>query len=337
MIQFQQVESPIMIPSRYAVRTYTPADARSIEAIQAEYAQVYTGAAVLPAEVYNSPSFAGGKNIFCAVNRQERVVAYAPLYPNPITDGASTLPHVIWAEIKVDPNISESHLVKDLLLPYVEDRARELVRGLPQRQAQLMFQYLPSEEPAICYVCKKGCHYVDSVYQMSRDLDDDLPDVPKPERIEVRRWKMTTWAEQCCYVQTRNQAIPHAPISLDDWRYFMTSPLWAAGTAIAAFLDDHLIGSVIVYWDEQQNQKRARPIGFTEHVFVAAPWRHQGVGAYLLVESLHHLKQHGLDEAHLEVRSHNAEAISLYESLGYRTIAQSCLFAKELCAALDSC
>jgi len=53
-------------------------------------------------------------------------------------------------------------------------------------------------------------------------------------------------------------------------------------------------------------------------IAVAPAYRRKGIGRALILHSLEYLREHGVDEADLEVNVTNLAAQSLYESLGFR-------------------
>jgi ribosomal-protein-alanine N-acetyltransferase len=55
-------------------------------------------------------------------------------------------------------------------------------------------------------------------------------------------------------------------------------------------------------------------------VTVAAPWRGQGLGAYLMRHLLHTARANGAETMRLEVRESNQPAIALYERLGFARV-----------------
>ena len=99
----------------YCIRTYQPVDATHIMALQERYAHRYPGTTIIPAEVYDSPAFASGENIFCAFSEIGTLLAYAPLFPALVRENIAE-PHTFWIEVKADPLFAESQEVKDLLL-----------------------------------------------------------------------------------------------------------------------------------------------------------------------------------------------------------------------------
>ena len=309
----------------YTIRTYQPADAPHIMALQERYAHRYPGAVVIPAEVYASPAFAGGENIFCAFSESGTLLAYAPLYPA-LVEAITADPHTFWIEIKADPFTAESQTIKDWLLEAILARARKILQPLPPHPARLVFQYLPCEVEAIAYAQSRGFLHLTSLFQMKRDLSLPIPDLPQPAGVQIRSWRMESEAEQRAYIEARNAAFPENPGSLEDWQYFLQSPLWAVGTTFTAFAGDQIAGSAAVYWNEAENRVTGLAVGSTEYIFVLPPWQRRGIASFLIVNGMRFLKANGLAEARLEVRAANAGALNLYQSLGYQIIQESQLY-----------
>jgi ribosomal protein S18 acetylase RimI-like enzyme len=308
-------------------RNYTPADGAQIVDLQMRYAQVFPEAKVIPASVYNHPNFANGANILCVVDAVGRLVGYAPIYPIPILDAASHDPHVIWTEAKVDPGLENAGAVKAMLWGKLIDRVREIKAGLPTRRTELRFEYLMSESDAIAYVRAKGCVHYESVYQMVRKLAEPVAVLPLPTGVTARTWHMDNEPEQRRYLDARNSAFPEAPGDLAGLRYFMGSPMWAVGTACTAFAGEEIAGSVMAYWNAEENLRSGRRAGTIDCVFVVPAWRKRGIGRALIAQALLYLREHGLEVAYLEVRTSNADALTIYESAAFQVVSQSLLFA----------
>jgi ribosomal protein S18 acetylase RimI-like enzyme len=297
--------------------------------VQTACAEVYPGTPVIPGEVYLSPGFEGGRNVFCAFDKAGRLVGYAPVFPVLVPDGVNT-PHTIWAEIRVDPRIEEPLAVKDWLWEAVIGRAREIAAAAPAHPSRLVLKHLPAETASIAYVLSRGCEHTESIYQMARALSEPIPAGPALPGLDLRRWRMESVAEQQAYVQAHNEAFPEAPMALGDWQHFMKSPQWATGTSITAFDGAEAVGSVTVYWDEAKNRSQEQTVGFTEHIFVRLAWRKRGIARRLILDGLRYLKEHGLDEAHLEVLAQNRQALRLYEDLSYCVTHESGLYVMHL-------
>jgi ribosomal protein S18 acetylase RimI-like enzyme len=301
----------------------------AVVGLQSAYSATYPDAPVIPGEVYLSPAYEDGRNLFCAIDECGELVGYAPLYPVLMRE-SSDLPHTLWTEIKAHPACEAPDEIKDQLFEQILLRAREVTNGFPGHPVHLTFQYFPSETASIEYVISKGCHHSESVFTMRRDLSQEIGAVSPFDGIAIRPWRMESEAEQRRYVRARNECFPDAPISLGEWQYFMQSPYWSVGTTIAAFDGEELVGNVAAFWDEGENQRSGNRIGFTEYIFVRSAWRGKDIARSLISAGLAHLKERGLAEAHLEVRAKNLGALRLYVDLGYEVIRESRFYVLEL-------
>lgn len=251
------------------------------------------------------------------------------MYPV-LVRNSSELPHTLWTEIKVHPKVDSPNEIKDCLLEQILLRAREITQDFPSHPIHLTFQYFPSETASIDYVISKGCRHTESVFTMRRDLSLPIPALMSIENIVMRPWKMETESEQQMYMDVRNQCFPEAPTELSEWQYFMQSPMWAVGTTYAAFHGDQLIGNVSVFWNEAENEQSGNKIGYTEFIFVRPDWRGKNIARALISLGLKHLKEHGLEEAHLEVKALNQNALRLYKNLGYEILRESRFYVLSL-------
>lgn len=312
-----------------SIEPLKPSYLTAIDELQTAYSAVYPDAPAIPGQVYLSPAYKGGQNLFCAIDENNVLVGYAPLYPVLVRD-SSTLPHTLWTEIKVDPKLNDGNEIKDCLLEQIIFRAREVTKAFPGHPIHLTFQYFPSEIASVEYVLSKGFRHTESVFTMCRDLSQDiLPSTPV-ENIVMRPWKMETEAEQQMYVQVRNLCFPEAPIELGEWQYFMQSPMWTVGTTYAAFHGKQLVGNTSVFWNEAEHAQAGRKIGSTEFIFVHPDWRGKNIARELITHGLQHLKEHGLEEAHLEVKAANRNALRLYQNLGFEVIRESMFYVLSL-------
>lgn len=314
--------------SSFTIREFTADDIPQIMSLQQAYRDVYSKAVVIPGEAYLSAGFDDGKNIFCAFDERGFLQGYAPLFPNLTED--PRMPHTVWAEVKARPEFPALQAVKDLLFERVRHRAEEITGAHPGHSARLVFQYHPSEKPAIEYVMARGFGYSESVFRMMCDLGQELSAVPHPEHIDVRPWRMEKEKEQQAYVQAHNEVFPEAPIALVDWQSFLSSSAWQDGTTFTAFDEKEIVGSVALYWDETISQQAGRKAGYTENVFVRANWRKRGIAAFLIYTGLIYLRDRGREAAFLEVKAANQRALDLYFRLGYQLIDETHFYVRDL-------
>jgi len=118
-------------------------------------------------------------------------------------------------------------------------------------------------------------------------------------------------------VEAHNEAFPHMPVTVEDWRHFLFSVVGDCGTTVAAFEEDEVVGAVSAHWSDAENQLYGREAGWTESVFVRAPWRGKCIADSMISMACVYLKEHGLREAQLDSGASNQRAIHVYERLGY--------------------
>ncbi len=312
----------------FSICPFTPADIQAVFELELAYARAFPGAPVIPAEAYLSPGFHQGQDVFCAY-QGDCLAAYAPVYVHLILDGPADQPYVAWAEVKARPDLADPWPVKDALLEQLIERARAVTRAsaresnLPERPVRIMFDYHNNEIAAIEYIQSHGFDYVQSAFEMTRDLSEPVGRMPLPEGFSLRRWKMESEPEQRAYAAARNECFPNAPIQLETWQYFMRSAEWENGTTIACFEGQDLLGNVNVYWNEDEMREAGIRFGYTEDIFVRPEWRGKGIARAMISEGMRFLQEKGMAEARLTVAARNETALGLYLEMGYRVTQES--------------
>ncbi len=294
-------------------RRYGPEDARKMVDLQRRCLELSPDIDLLPEGFYNSPAFAGGANILCAVDGDGAHVGHAMVCPSHIHPQLQVW--MLWMDIRVDPDRPDADRLRDALLDRIIERAGEVHMGL-DRPAMLYATYFAQGTESINYLASRGFHIEERLYQMQRDLDEPLPEVVAPQGVDVRAWRMETEDEQRRYLDAYDAAFVNESKSLERLQHFMGWSGWSQGTTFTAFDGDRVVGSVIALYepDPQQNVER---VGASEYVFVRPEWRRRGLARHLVVRSLQYLKERGLYYARLEVAEANEPARRLYESLGY--------------------
>jgi ribosomal protein S18 acetylase RimI-like enzyme len=294
-------------------RPFTPADAPRLVELQGRSLRLCADIRPIEAGFYLSPAFEQGQNISCAVDPQDRLLGYAAIYPNYVSRRLGA--RLLWTDLRVEPELPEAGELRDALLERTIVRAGEIRDELRQPVA-LSATYFAEGRASIDYLLSRGFAHYESVFLMRRDLAQPIPDLPTPEGVQVRRWRLETEAEQRAYVEACNQAFQDDGRSLGELQHFMRSPMWGVGTTIAAFAGDQVAGNVMVFYDPAQPPGAER-FGATEWVFVLPQWRRRGVARYLLREALVYLRERGLAYAELQVVADNRQGLGLYEAVGY--------------------
>ena len=294
-------------------RLFTPADAPRLVELQGRCLRISPDIGLIEAGFYHAPAFEQGRNILCAVDPQDRLLGYVAIYPHYVSKRLGA--RILWTDVRVEPELPQAESLRDTLLERAIVRAGEIRDASGQRVA-LSATYFAEGRASIDYLLSRGFTHYESSYLMRRDLAAPIPDMPRPQGVEVRHWRMETEAEQRAYVEACNEAFQNDGRSLGELQHFMQSPTWSVGTTITAFVGDKVAGSVMVYYDPMQPVNAERS-GATEWVFVLPQWRRRGVARYLLREGLAYLQERGLDQAELQVVSDNRQALALYEVVGY--------------------
>ncbi|WP_088189274.1 GNAT family N-acetyltransferase [Desulfosporosinus sp. FKA] len=317
------------------IRNYVPSDIAQVMELQNKYSRIYTEVPICTDDNLRHPAhpvYEEGKNIFCGFDSKDKMIAYASIFPRPVDDDVpSNLPHSLWIEVKVDPLQEKQYEIKDIMIKKVLERVDAICKSLPERSVRLCTGLLLCEIEAIKYFLSRGFIHTESLFQMTRDLTIRIPNQSIPKEVEIRKWKIETKEERQKYIKADNLSFLDSPTTIEALEYLLQSPQWATGTAISAFdISGEIVGSIMVYWDETQNNRGNEKCGFTEEIFVIPNWRGRGIAKYLIMEGLNYLAQHGLREARLEVMSKNRNALTLYESMGYIVNREEKVFGRNV-------
>lgn len=306
------------------IENYSEIYREALSQLLCQYLERYPGTQIPSAEFYSEhPVFAGGKNIFCALDGKGNLLAYAPLFPVPLdADNSPEIPYFIWTVILVEPKIENQHLVKDLLLEKACQRAREIRNGLPKgKKTCLAVDCFFNYASEIAYFLSKGFSIIESRYQMVRSLSLPIPPSPLPSGIRLVNSTMDSQAEQRIYLKAHNQAFPDSPKNLEVLQYSLCSEQKEGSRINILALDSHdeIIGSITAVRVKETNSKR---LSIIQDVFVLPQWRGQKIARGLMTEGLLYLKENNITETYLEVSAENERALNLYQDLGYTILNQ---------------
>ena len=304
-----------------AIRNFKPEDVAQISRLNQKYHQAYPDCPVVQAELYLSPEFEEGKNVFCAFDEAGVLVGYAPVYPILAAEG-SGYSNVCWIEIKDDVDFPDKRLLRDRLFDQMLARAVEIKNSAPVKETKLCCCHYSTEAESIQYLLSKGFECCDSIYNMRRDLSEPIIEPPVPEGLEMIEWKLETREERTKYIHAYNTVFPEKPWNVDGLEHFMKSDMWVGGTTITAFHGADIAGSIMLYWKTDGGTEPGKKEGFTENIFVLPRWRRKGVASCLIGKGLAYLAQRGAQTALLEVLANNRKALEIYQRLGYKIVKE---------------
>ncbi len=315
--------------SNYQIKNLNQKDIPAIMQVQQEYARHYPGVQVMPGDIYLSPAFHQGKDVFCAYHPNGQMLGFGVVYAQ-LSQKNDQPFQTVWSEVRIVPEMNRMIGLREILLEHILRRIRELTDDNHNKPIELNFQYFPYEVESIAFITSKGFTYTGSIFSMQRDLNKPLPSIQPPPGFVVKPWKLESQEEREIYVKARNLCFPNAPISLEEWVYFMSSPSWSTATNFAVFDTEKLAGCLTAYWDEEQNRSLSEKVGYTEYIFVCPQWRRQGLASALIAEALGFLRDNGLRFAQLQVKTDHRNALELYEKLGFTVNQESGLYTRQI-------
>ena len=167
--------------------------------------------------------------------------------------------------------------------------------------------------------------------EMQRDDLTILPEIPLPDGLRIRP------IDPADLAMIRRVFEADAEVFRDHWggvdaseaafTRFREEPSFDPRLWRVAFDGDEIAGQILNWIDPPEPDGSRR--GWTESIAVRRPWRRRGLARALLAASLRAVRDAGATVATLGVDQENAnQALTLYESLGFRVTAEELEFHK---------
>jgi mycothiol synthase len=219
------------------------------------------------------------------------------------------------------------------LLIWAEGHARDTERTLDSvSPAEISTAIYLGQPSSVTLLTEAGYKPVRYAYNMETPDLDHIPDVPMPEGLEVRPalpehyhdiWYASAEAFQDHWGAT--------PIDEADFETMMKDPYTNPSLWVVAWDGDQVAGSILNFVMSDINEQSGRKLGYTESISVCRPWRRIGLARALLSRSMQMFKDMGMTQTALGVDALNPSgALQLYESMGYKVIAESTTYRKLL-------
>lgn len=176
-----------------------------------------------------------------------------------------------------------------------------------------------------------GLHVVRHFLEMERPFtgpEATLPDVAVPDDVRLCDWDTGRSGEALAVLNSAfRDHWGHADATGQMWQEQLESrtfrPRWTV-LAVDAVTDELVGVALNVAWLEDWREDHRE--GYTDQLGVLRSHRGRGIARALLVESMRRFAADGMDAAALGVDVQNPSgALRLYESLGYRTRASTCV------------
>jgi ribosomal protein S18 acetylase RimI-like enzyme len=170
-------------------------------------------------------------------------------------------------------------------------------------------------------------------FSMVRPSVDDLADAPLPKGLEIREVLPEHLpAIFAASIEAFRDAWGFTEPTERDYQQFATDPVESDTTLWRVAWDgNEVAGQVRSFINAEQNERRGRLRGYTEHISVRRPWRRRGLARALIAASFPLLRARGMTEAALGVDTENASgALRVYEGCGFRVVGRSTDYRKPL-------
>ena len=209
------------------------------------------------------------------------------------------------------------------MLAHNEARLREIAAGHPAEGERTLEVFRSDQErgAAALYVAAGYGPVLHGADMVRPDLEA-IPEAPLPEGLVVRTPRedemRKVWeAEQEAF----RDHLGAAPPGESGYDGFLSFPYNDPSLWRIAWDGDEVAGQVRSYINGPENEAMGRRRGYTESISVRRPYRRRGLARALIVQSLHAVKERGMEEAALGVLTENLHgAFRLYESCGFRVV-----------------
>ncbi len=219
------------------------------------------------------------------------------------------------------------------LLRWAEGRAREIKAGWSGDEPHAIGSWPDDTQPgAIALFESEGYTIVRYGFEMIRDLNEPIPDLPLPDGLELRPVveadHRTIWDAD---VEAFRDHWEAAERTEQDFAGWFTEPNLDTSLWRVAWDGDEVAGSVMTSIWTEENKRLGVSRGWLEHVSVRRPWRRRGLASALMTSAMRGLVERGIAEAALGVDAENTSgALRVYESLGFRRLRTGVNYRKAL-------
>lgn len=231
----------------------------------------------------------------------------------------------------VDPNYW-GHGIGTAMFERIADRIQEIATEHRAGPKWLESWAYESQTSRIALLEAQGLDRVAYEVQMVRPTLGGIADAQLPESFVVRTpseaelravWEADIDAFREHWGFTERTEVDYERFLRFPWN---DRTLWRV-----AWEGDVVAGQVRSYIDPVENDAMGRKRGYTESISVRSPYRGRGLARALLTQSLHAIRERGMEEAALGVHVDNAHgAFRLYESVGFEPVATLCIWRKPL-------
>lgn len=251
------------------------------------------------------------RNMFCAVNEEDEIVAVAHLLEHDtfhavLPEEDRNFIRYLTYEITFAEN-GEDGRIKDALTDALIRRSTEIKAQYPDKRIVLA-QYVDTDNlKELSYWFARGFTIFNTIVVFKFDLDREIPRYPLPEGVEVLPFALDNSEAMEKYHQAELASFGGVAWSMNHLG-------WMQGAQemvnFCAFHGSELIANTSTWRISEERSA-------TENVFVIPKWQKHGVARSVICTALDYLKAQGKTIATLGTHGNNKKAIRLYTQIGY--------------------
>lgn len=225
--------------------------------------------------------------------------------------------------------------IGQVLLSWMEAHLKEVAaRHPPELEKHLQVNVSQYQEGAAILLEKVGYQPVRYFFEMVRPNLDDIPDIPLPAGLEIRKaipdHYRAIWQSMHESPQEEWGATQPTEEAYQEWQthpHFQPER-WQIAWDKAA---NSPVGHVLTYISHEENEQFSRKRGYTEGIGVSQEWRRRGVARSLISLSLQAQKAAGMSESALIADSDSKfDVASFYESCGFQIVNRDAIYRKPI-------
>lgn len=261
-----------------------------------------------------------------------RIGGYARVEWRDLTDGTRAFPSVV----VMSPEIRTPDVAR-ALVAWSEARITANARHIPPRPGvpTLMQAFTLGPDPTLAdALIASGWRQQGRGFEMLCEPLDDVPAMPMPNGLTLRPMvddEATRRAIWDAMVEAFRDHRSEPEASEADWRQFRDEPKYDPALWVIAYDDDEVAGGALGLIDEELIEHQGVQRGYVDGVFTRPAWRRRGLARAAVAEVLVRFRERGMTSAFLEVDGLNPnQAMTLYESLGFRIVTTSVDWSKPL-------
>jgi ribosomal protein S18 acetylase RimI-like enzyme len=217
------------------------------------------------------------------------------------------------------------------LLLHNEERQRELARTHETDHPRVFGSWTSTRQAsAIALLKTHGYEEARQFYEMTRPLDEPIPDVPAPEGLEIRPVREDEYRKIWrADVEAFKDHWGGFEDSEEQYQRWLVRPDFDPSLWVVVYDGETVAGASINAISTEENEQLGVKRGWLHSVFTMREYRRRGVARAAVAQSLKVLKERGMDTGILGVDATNPTgALRVYEGLGFSVAEHSTAWRK---------